>query len=89
MPEYQRLSGNIAALVRDAAIQNSIDVLSNKGDDQARTITADWIMTIAQRTGAAAVIRRHEQVKLKCEKRGKHWRIVSVEPVSFFDAPRF
>jgi hypothetical protein len=50
MPEYDRLSGNVAALVRDAAIQNSIDVLSNDGDDQSRTVS----LTFALRVGFPA-----------------------------------
>jgi len=89
MPEYERLRANIAAMVNEAAIENSIDVLENDGDDQKRTMLVDWVLRIEQRTGATAAVRRQQKVTVKFEKRGRKWKIVGLDPVSFFDMPRF
>ncbi len=89
MPGYEALWINVTALVRDAAVQSAVDILSNEGDDHARAVEADWLLHMTHRTGAGEVVRRRERVKCKAEKRGKKWRIAAFDPPAFFKPPRF
>ena len=89
MPGYQTLRAVIAALLRDFEVQSVIDLLSNAGDDRARSVEADWALRITERSGAAASIQRRQKVTCRAEKPARKWRIVSFEPLSLFDPPRF
>ncbi len=89
MPGYEALWINVTALVRDASVQSAVDISSNEGDDRARTLEADWLLHMTHRTGAGEVVRRRERVKCRIEKRGRRWRIVGFDPLTFFEPPRF
>ena len=57
--------------MRENESETSIDLVSNKGDDRARTVESDWQMRLTRRVGVSGSIRRREGVVAKLEKRGK------------------
>jgi hypothetical protein len=83
---YEKLRQMVTALVREAEVECSIAPVSNEGDDQTRTLEVEWTLTMKQRDGVVRSRREHN-VKLKMEKAGKHWRIVSIDPQDFFAPP--
>jgi murein L,D-transpeptidase YcbB/YkuD len=83
IPEYDKLKANVTALTRQAETQSYVDVVSNQGDDQARTLVLTWELRV-QRTGdATATVRPETRVTCKLRRQGKQWRIVSFTPLDF------
>jgi hypothetical protein len=79
---YQALRTNVTGLVAEAELQCSVDVLSNEGNAQARTIELDWLLRITPRGGFGDPVERNSRVTSKVAKQGRRWRIVAFEPVS-------
>jgi hypothetical protein len=88
MPGYETLRTNVTALIDQADLQTTIDQAGNEGDDRARNVTVDWELRITDLATAVNSTRRQELVKCRVEKQGRKWRIVSLEPLSFFAPPR-
>jgi len=89
MPGYDRLEHAVPALLDQGPIACSVQPLTNEGDDAKRTLELDWYMEIRNLDETVPVIRRREVIHVRMEKRGKHWRITSLDPVSFFDPHDF
>jgi len=88
MPGYQDLRRNVAALVAQADLQSSIELVSNEGDDRKRKVEVDWLLRITGHDDVSGAANREEHVKAGFEKQGKHWRVISLEPIGFFAPPR-
>jgi hypothetical protein len=87
LPGYATLRTNVAALAAAAEIESAIDPVRNTGDAAAREVEVDWQLNLVDRAGLQRVTRRRHAVKCKLEKRGRRWRVVMLDPVSFFAAP--
>ena len=88
MPHFQDFENGIRALTDQADLSNSIEVLSDEGDDTHRAEELDWLMEIVGKSETRPLERRREAVKFRLERRGKKWKIVSIDPVSFFAGPK-
>jgi hypothetical protein len=88
MPGYEGLRASVTALLRQAQVQSSIDLLRDEGDDRSRTVELDWLLHIVDLEDGAVAERRQERVKCRVEKSGKKWRIASLDPLRFFAPPR-
>ena len=84
MPGYRDLRDNITALLRNADVQSAIELESDEGNGQSRTMELDWLLRIRPEADATAYTRRQQRVKCRLEKTGKKWRIVSFEPLALF-----
>jgi hypothetical protein len=89
MPGYDRLREAIPALLDQGDIASSVQPLRDDGDDTKRSLELDWYLEIRNPDENAPVIRRREVIRCRVEKRGKHWRITSLDPLSFFDPENF
>jgi len=89
MPGRDRLREAIPALLQQGQIASSVEPLRNEGDDTKRKLDLDWYMEISDPDGDAPLIRRRQVIKCRVEKQGKHWRVVSLDPVSFFDPENY
>ncbi len=79
MPQYEKLRGEIQDLFGVAQeIGSTIDVITDEGDDQKRTLELDWLLKI-DNAGP-----RRQIVKCLVQKQGKKWKITALEPVEFF-----
>jgi hypothetical protein len=89
MPHFEEFQANLMALTDQADIANSIEILSDSGDDEHRSEELDWFMQIVGKAELHPVEQRREVVRIGLERRGKKkWKIVSIEPRSFFGPPK-
>ncbi len=87
MPGYEDLRRNVTALTREASLQSSVEFLRNEGNDRRRTVELDWALDIVDRQNTAASRHREQNLTCRLEKTGRKWRIVALEPLSFFEPP--
>jgi hypothetical protein len=87
MKGYAELAANVRALVEQADVLSAVELVEDGGDEQHRNVTVDWLLQLADKQNSAAVTRRQQNIKIRLEKQKKKWRIVSLEPLSFF-SPR-
>jgi len=88
MPGYEALRAGVTALLSEAEVQSSIELVDDEGDDRNRTVELDWLVHIVDRQDGALAERRQQRVKCRVQKSGKKWRIASLEPLQFFAPPR-
>lgn len=87
MPGYETLRTNVTALIERSDLESTLDPVSNDGDDRARDLSVDWQLRIINAGTGVTSTRREELIKCRVEKQGRKWRIVSLEPQSFFAPP--
>ncbi|HUO30244.1 MAG TPA: hypothetical protein VMU80_13570 [Bryobacteraceae bacterium] len=87
MPHFIDFRNDIASLAAQASLTNSIEVLSDKGDNTHRTEELDWFLEIVNNAPSHTVERRRAVLKFGLERKGKKWKIVSIEPLHFFAPP--
>lgn len=78
MPDFATLRNELEALVTEASVSSSIEIVSDEGDDRKRTLQLDWILQIE---GQAT---RRKIVNVTIEKRKKDWKFTALAPVDFF-----
>ena len=88
MPNFQDFRRELVALTDLAALTNSIEVLSDTGDDTHRAEELDWFMEIVNKADPHPLERRREVVKFRLGRKGKKWKILSIDPVHFFAPPK-
>lgn len=88
MPHFEDFRRDVVALTDLATIANSIEVLSDTGDDTHRAEELDWFLEIVGKSDPHPVERRREVVKFRLERKGKKWKIVSIDPLHFFGPPK-
>jgi Fe-S-cluster formation regulator IscX/YfhJ len=88
MPNFQDFRRDVVALTDLADVTNSIEVLSDTGDDTHRAEELDWFLEIVGKSDPHPMERRREVLKFRLERKGKKWKIVSIEPLHFFAPPK-
>jgi hypothetical protein len=88
MPHYGDFETNLTSLAGRADLTCSLEILSDKGDDDHRVEQLDWFMQIVDKGDPVQVERRRDVVTFKLERRGKKWKIVSIDPAAFFGPPK-
>lgn len=84
IPGFSKLRDAIVGLITQAELSCSLEVVSNEGDGAARTLTIDWILRMERKDGNAGSLRRQKTVTCRMKKQGRHWRIVSFDPLDLF-----
>ena len=87
MPGYERFAANVNALAAQNALSNSIEIVSQKGDDRVQVVELDWLLEIRGKGDSLLFVRREVIVKCRVERQKKKWRIVAFEPSDFFAPP--
>ena len=87
MPGYPRFAGAVKALAAQNDLSSSIEIGNQEGDGHVQTVELDWLLEIRGKEQSHLFVRRQTTVKCRLERRGKKWRIVSLEPASFFAPP--
>jgi len=85
MPEYAALRANIEGLLAAYEVGSTIEVVSDEGDDEKRTVALDWLLVTSEKN----VVNGDQQtrrriVRCRVERRGKQWRIIGLDPIDFF-----
>jgi len=88
-PGYDHLREAIPALLAQGDIASSIQPLRDDGDETRRNVDLDWYLEIRNPNETAPVIRRRQVIRCTVEKRNGHWRITSLDPLSFFEPENF
>jgi hypothetical protein len=85
MPGYATLQTNVEGLLGAYDIGSTIEVVTDEGDDQKRTVELDWLLLVTQKDAVnGSQETRRRIVKCRLERRGKRWKITALEPVDFF-----
>ena len=87
MPRFRDLRAELTALAGEANLTNSIEVMSDTGDDTHRDEEVDWLLEIVSKSDSHTVERRHKALKFRLERKGKKWKIVGLDPLDFFVPP--
>ena len=84
MPGYSKLREDVTALAAAGYIESFVDVVSEEGDAQKRTVEVNWRIRVKRAAEATASAPREARFTCKLEKQGKKWKIVSINPPAFF-----
>jgi hypothetical protein len=87
MPGYERFAANIHALATENAVSSSVVVTSQEGDASRQEVELAWRLEIKGIGESGVFVVRESTVKCKLERQRKRWRVVSLEPLSFFAPP--
>jgi len=87
MPGYPRFAGAVKALAAQNDLSSSIEIGKQEGDGRVQTVELDWLLDIRGKEQSHVYVQRQTTVKCRLERRGRKWRIVSIEPASFFAPP--
>ena len=75
------------ALLAEAEVSSSIEILHDAGDDGRRSLELDWMLEITLEQAASPVERRRATVKCAIERRAKQWKVTALDPIDFFRPP--
>jgi hypothetical protein len=78
MPGYAKLSDDVQALLARSEVSSTIEIVSDRGDNQKQILELDWLLQIDQDAPSRRI------VKCTLEKQGKKWKFVSFDPVDLF-----
>jgi len=79
MPDYEKLRDEIRVLLAvTQEIGSTMDVITDEGDAQKRSMELDWVLKIDTDDP------RRQIVKCRAEQQGKKWKITALDPVEFF-----
>jgi hypothetical protein len=84
MPGYGKLRTDVTALMYQAYISTSIEPIKEEGDDTTRKLDLDWFLQVRSPLQAGPIVHRREIIHCELRKQGKHWKIVSLQPLEFF-----
>jgi len=88
MPDYDQIKTGVTALVRQADVTSSVEPLSDEGDDTKRTVDLDWYLEVTSLVPDGPPVRRREVIHCELRKEKKHWKIVALKPIEFFNAAK-
>jgi hypothetical protein len=84
MKGYAELAANVRAMVDQSDVMSTVELVDDSGDEQHHSVTVDWLLQLAEKQNSATATRRRQNLKIRLEKQKKRWRIVSLEPLTFF-----
>ena len=85
MPDYAALRGNIEGLLAAYEVGSTIEVVTDEGDDEKRTVSLDWLLVTSEKNAVNGNQQtRRGIVKCTLEHSGKQWRITALTPIDFF-----
>lgn len=84
MPGYDALEKNLDALVQQAELASSVEILHLDETGDRRAAELDWYLEIRGREPASPLVRRRDTLRCGVQKHGKQWRVVALNPISFF-----
>jgi hypothetical protein len=85
--EYPEVEVNVRGLASTWVIEPALQLTSNEGDDERRSLEIDWAMTLTNPVDKGRSLRKEETVKCVIAKRGKKWLIVSFAPLALLGPP--
>jgi hypothetical protein len=88
MPDYAALRTNIEGLLAAYEVGSTIEVVTDEGDDQKRTVSLDWLLVTSEKNALNGNQQtRRRIVKCRVEHQGKRWKITALDAVDYFKVP--
>jgi len=87
MAGYAQLEVNLRALTSIWLVEPALQLTSNEGEDDRRSLEIDWAMTLTNPHDGGRSLRKQETVKCVVEKRGKQWLIAAFTPLELLAPP--
>jgi hypothetical protein len=84
-PKYAEIETDVTALTAQNSITASLDVLKETGDDEHVEVLVDWFMQINSDDALEHTARRRMRVTIVERMVKKHWKVVSITPLSILD----
>jgi hypothetical protein len=84
MPGYGKLKNDVTALMTQADISTSAEPIKDEGGDAERKMDLDWYLQVRSLYPNGPIVTRREIIHAELRKQGKHWKIVSLQPMEFF-----
>jgi hypothetical protein len=84
MPGYDTLKRQITGLMAPAEITSSVEPTKDDGDESTRKVDLDWYLQIRSLVPDGPIVNRREIIHCELRKQGKHWKIISLQPIEFF-----
>ena len=78
MAGYATLRDEIETLLSAAEVGSAVEVVTDEGDDQRRSLELDWVLEITDQQPKRAIL------KCAIARQGKKWKITALEPIEFF-----
>ncbi|MDQ6760915.1 MAG: hypothetical protein M3Z32_13765 [Acidobacteriota bacterium] len=85
MPNRGQLETQITALLANAEVASSVELINDEGDERKREVEVDWYLELRSRLRAGPLVQRRSVIQCQLEKQDKHWRVRSLQPVEFFE----
>lgn len=86
-PQRDELFRNVRALEREFEVASTVDVIASTEQDGEASLDLDWSFELTPRAGTGQLVRRRERIVIKMRREGRTWRVIALQPLSFF-APR-
>jgi hypothetical protein len=87
LPDYGRFVAGVRALALQNDLSSSIEIVKQEGSDAVQVVELDWLLEIRGEDQSHIFQRRQAIVKCRLERKGRKWRIVSLDPQTFFAPP--
>ncbi len=85
MPDYDKLKNDVAALMNQAEVTSSIEILQEDGDETRRTVDLDWYLEVRSLSPDGPIVRRREIIHCELVRKDKkHWKVAWLKPLGFF-----
>lgn len=84
--EYGELREQVTALVAQRRIASSVAVDSVGGGPVEWTVEVDWLIELTHKLDPSPPEQRRDTLELRVRKRGRRWRVVDLQPLTFFAA---
>ena len=84
MPDYDRIHTEVIQLLQQGDVTSSVQPVRDEGDNKHRAVDLDWYLEVHNPDPAAPVINRRDIVHCRLERLNKQWRVVAMDPISFF-----
>jgi len=78
MPNYPEFRDEIQTLVARAQVGTAIEIVSDQGDQQKRTLKLDWVLEIEDQRP------RRQIVDCTIEREKSKWKVTKLDPIEFF-----
>jgi hypothetical protein len=85
-PKYAEIETEVTALTAQNRITASLDVLKETGDDEHLEVLVDWFVEITSDDALEHATRRRMRVTIAERMVKKHWKVVSISPLSILDS---
>jgi hypothetical protein len=85
MKDYPAIEADLGAIGAQTDVLCAIDVVSEHGEGEERTLDTDWFVELRSQADLGPVERRRERVQLRMKRDATKWKIVAMAPVSILD----